>query len=256
MADESPIARRQRQAIEIMAEDERLRSALTDDEARVLLEWANGEVKTAASQAGAGKSAGTRFDADVRRIGSVTKAINDLVGDRGTLNESELAQRVTNVMASWAGKQPAAVSLDKGVVAYLKSSPDNQAFIRRLTEMLGSETDDRSPSSRGQPAWLLLAVAAGLLVLCVLAIAVYLLMRGGAAADTMPTPTAIVTLPPGPAAAFTSALPAFGARTADTAAAAQVLRAGETDAPGNQIRPYLVYFAAPIYPDRVANHTG
>jgi len=248
MADESPIARRQRQAIESMAEDERLRSALTDDEARVLLEWANVEVEAAASKGGAGKNAETRFDADVRRIRSVTKDINDLVGDRVTLKESELAQRVTKVLASWEGRQAAAVSLDKGVVAYLKSSPDNQAFIRRLTEMLGSRAGNEASDGGGRQSWLLLAVAGGLLVLCLLAVAVFLLARGHAAAPATSTPMAIATRSPAQAAASTGASSGRCIGTAVATAAGQVPGAVEKGAPDSHAVPYQVYFTTPSAP--------
>jgi hypothetical protein len=84
------------QATERLLEDERLRSALADDEAQVLLDWVIAALEAAAAR-------GEALEPVVDRLRAVGRQVNDLVGERDTLTPAALADRLRRL----AGRPPA-----------------------------------------------------------------------------------------------------------------------------------------------------
>jgi hypothetical protein len=78
-------------AAERLLEDERLRSDLTDDEARVLLDWALAELSAAEAR-------GEPLSAAVDRIRTVARQVNDLVGARADLDARAFAGRLRELV--------------------------------------------------------------------------------------------------------------------------------------------------------------
>lgn len=74
-------------AAERLLEDERLRSALTDDEAQVLLDWALAALNDAVRRGEAPAAA-------VARLRATGRAVNDLVGARHDLDPATFAMRL------------------------------------------------------------------------------------------------------------------------------------------------------------------
>jgi phosphatidylserine/phosphatidylglycerophosphate/cardiolipin synthase-like enzyme len=253
MAQPGELDQQLRRAVESLSEDERLRSELTDDEARVLLAWGERElnlaVEAARPAARSNASAATgRFDADARRIRVVLRDINDLTGERSALSESDLAQRVVNILASWQGVAPGQVTLGKGDLALLAGAGDNATFIQRLTALLSSR---RAGAKGGSPAGngagsgggtglspLIIGLAA-LLVVCAVAAIGFMIFRGRQTAGPTPTPTQQTAFIP----------PTQTAGPAPVTPSASGTPAGQRG-PGW----YQVYFTAPKYPDKAADH--
>jgi hypothetical protein len=82
-------------ASERLLEDERLRSALADDEAQVLLDWALAALA-------AGQAAGAPLEPTVDRLRAIGRQVNDLVGRRQELTSTEMAERLRRL----AGQPP------------------------------------------------------------------------------------------------------------------------------------------------------
>lgn len=75
------------QVIERLYEDERLRAELDDAEAKIMLDWAVAEVEAADKQ-------GRPLAPVVDHIRTTSRAINDLVAERGRLDQAHLADRL------------------------------------------------------------------------------------------------------------------------------------------------------------------
>jgi phosphatidylserine/phosphatidylglycerophosphate/cardiolipin synthase-like enzyme len=252
MAQPGDLDQQLRRAVEGLSEDERLRSELTDDEARVLLAWGERELNGAADATrpaarNNAPAAAERFDADSRRIRVVLRDINDLTGARAGLSESELTNRVAGILASWQGVAPGQVTLGKGDLALLSGAPDNATFIQRLTELLSSRRGNtggaaggRGAGSSGGPGLSPLIIGlAALLVVCAVAAIGFMIFRGRQGAGPTPTPTQPAAfVPPTQAAGPAPVTP------------------GAPGTPGLQRGPtwYQVYFTTPKYPDKAADH--
>jgi len=240
------LARQLQRAIESLMEDERLRSHLTDDEAKALLSWAEKQLEQAASAAGllSGDAAQESFDATRKRVRASLRAINDLMGDRDSLSDSQMKQRLEEIV--FPEGQPtgvmAAIADPLMDVVAQRARLSGPELIQKITGLLTLadqvQRGDLVAAGRGIAAAVQKAAApvtaktAGkgpsigliiggviLLLLCCLVIAGALLLQG------------YNFLAPGLNPPVTS----------------------PTAAPASW---YQVYFTTPRYPDNLADHRG
>lgn len=110
-------------ATERLLEDERLRSALADDEAQALLDWALAELAAAEAR-------GAALEPVVARVRAVAREVNDLVGARHDLPPSALAGRLRALIG-----QPASGSAS--LWRWLGRSDAIDHLLRRLPTLDG-----------------------------------------------------------------------------------------------------------------------
>jgi len=92
MAEEM-LRRRYRLAAERLLEDESLRSNLTDEEARVLLDWGLAQVERVARETveiAEEERAWAILEERLARIRSAMRRVNDLAGQKGPLSRDEI----------------------------------------------------------------------------------------------------------------------------------------------------------------------
>ena len=91
-----------RRAVEQLYEDERLRSNLTDSEAKIVLDWAAGWIESQVSNAPDDTRAIQIAQSELARVRQTTNAINALAKKPGTLR---LSDAVATLDASLSAKQ-------------------------------------------------------------------------------------------------------------------------------------------------------
>lgn len=132
-------------AVERLLEDERLRSALADDEAQVLLDWALAALDTAVRR-------GEPPDAAVARLRATGRAVNDLVGARHDLDPATFAARLRQlaglpdpgrlgVWRRWLGRGDAVDALMARLAAL-----DGPALVRAVLALLPPAGDREARS--------------------------------------------------------------------------------------------------------------
>lgn len=226
MASEGRMSPALSAALEGLYEDERLRSELTDDEASILLGWAQARLEETSSllTSGADRPATDGLLQEyVQRLLNATREVNDLVGERGSLSNEALAERL-RLLLSPGGSAPRTLSPAARDLVAQHGTLDNGEFIRRLTALIADSW--RVAGGRGQDARRRGRNGGGrtgpgpLLVLgVVLAVALVVL----AAFYFLRQPAVPTTGAPAPAATSTW---------------------------------YQVYFTTPRYPDNPADHKG
>jgi len=230
MASPEELQRLEQKAAERLLEDERLRSNLTDKQAKTLLDWGLAQLSAQIAALGpATIRAQETIDEVVKRLQNVMVGINHLVGDRAGLSHEEMVARLHELVA------PAQLDAEVHHLAEEKNDLSDDELLERLTSLAsqawpaplpGSKRQaekpslppadnkkarEASPSSR-KPAGLL----AGLGMLLALLYALYTLATSLLKPQVTPTPSE----------------PTTGAGWCQ------------------------VYFTAPKYPDRKADHQG
>jgi len=125
-------------AVESLLEDERLRSHLTDDEADVLLAWGQKQVELAAQTvSAAGEEASQEnLDAVLRRIRSAMREINDLTGEKDSLSDKEMKQRLEALLYEGESRKPLSILADQvGDLVSQRKNLSNREFVERLTSL-------------------------------------------------------------------------------------------------------------------------
>src|SRR5512138_2542672 len=100
MAPEGAIQQALASAVEGLYEDERLRSELTDDEANVLLGWAQAQLEEAAKSRAATDDL---FQEYARRVRKAARDVNDLVGEKADLGDGSFLVRVMGIISQGDG---------------------------------------------------------------------------------------------------------------------------------------------------------
>ncbi len=176
-------------AAERLLEDERLRSHLTDEQAKTLLDWGLAQLSAQMdnlTQASTPIEAKNSVDNLTGRLRQTLVGINDLVGNKDSLSQGEVAAKLQDLVGS--GQMSAEVA----GLAKKKDSLNGDEFMVHLTSLVSqgwtpqtaARGVKRSPQAgpppgggqSGQPflgiptqTWILIAVGAAIL-LCVLAV--------------------------------------------------------------------------------------
>lgn len=129
--------------IESLYEDESLRSELTDDEARVLLDWAGSRLRAAAL---AGARDAAYLDEQAGRVRRTTREVNRLTGEKDSLSDAEFSERLAALLpgAGPAGRlAPPARDLVEA-----RRRLDRRELIGRLTALASEPPAIRGGSGR------------------------------------------------------------------------------------------------------------
>jgi hypothetical protein len=129
-------------------EDSTAREELTDDEAAVLLKWAEGRIDSLAAQ----EMDDTAFDEAYGQLRQVILNVNRFTGKRTYAAPEEL-KRYLDQMAMAAGGLGAQVSMEQLAMPQMQGVDDNIALIERLTAMLtpGSPAQTAEAQASGAP---------------------------------------------------------------------------------------------------------
>ena len=122
------------QSAELLLEDEGFRSGLDDDEARILLDWALGELDAAARH-------GEALEPVLQRVRQVGRQVNELVGARASLDGATFAARLralaglpqprySVIWRRWMRRSDAADTLTERLTEL-----DGPALVRALLEL-------------------------------------------------------------------------------------------------------------------------
>ncbi|MBI2953211.1 MAG: hypothetical protein HYY30_02780 [Chloroflexi bacterium] len=124
--------------VESLLDGERLRSRLTDIEARVLLAWGQAQAARIVKEAAAGEDAEkaqVNIDDGTRRLRRVLREINDLTGEKDGLSAADIRQRLTQLLQE-AGADATQAKEDIEQVTVLRSTASGEEFMVQLTELL------------------------------------------------------------------------------------------------------------------------
>ncbi len=240
--------KRLQKAVESLLEDERLRSNLTDAEAKILLSWGEAQLTEAAKtppRAASDVAAPDAISACLQQVRAALREINDLAGEKDRLSYTQMQQRLTALLSS-QGKLSPTLSGRVDELAVQRGRLSNKEFVTRITELLSfaQREEDAKPSAKTAggkktpPAGprrssifsSRLFVAAGVLVVLLLCLLVAVIFVYWRSLQSIPGATAIP--PPTPK----------GATATATKPAAATW--------------YQLYFTAPKYPDKPADHKG
>lgn len=125
-------------AVEALYEDERLRSELTDDEASILLGWAEAQLTQGANSPAAragGPDAEARFQEYVQRVRNAARDVNDLAGERTNLADGEFLVRLISMLSPGGGVTRALPDGARDLVAK-HATMDGKEFIKQLTALI------------------------------------------------------------------------------------------------------------------------
>ena len=265
-------AQRLRTAYERLAEDERLRSNLTDEEARPLFAWARAQLASAAQSAPESRAPGQMDEMETafHQVRTTLREINSLASEKGKLADGQMEQRLSGILSPYGAPDGA---LSVGLLERIRTlvRQRNQLsgaeFAARLSQLLQQVVQEQKdklalstlPAKKGAldlPKILLFGLAALLLTGC-LAGAGGLYWWRTRATPLPPTPTSVAVIPPTATAAATATVnvsPPPGTKTA--APTVSATRATTATRPPAAAGWYQLYFTAPKYPDRPVDHVG
>ncbi len=189
MDTQAEIKKLAQRAAERLLEDERLRSNLTDEQAKTLLNWGLAQLSDQVSHlvlVSTQEEAKTTVDNLAGRLRQTMRGINDLVGEKATLSSEEMSTRLQDLIA------PAQMPAEVNRLAGEKDSISDDELLVHLTSLVSqagvAPTAFRGPGRAPQAApppgggqvspsflgiptriWILIAVGAAIL-LCVLAV--------------------------------------------------------------------------------------
>ncbi|HEX9015402.1 MAG TPA: hypothetical protein VF960_05290, partial [Chloroflexota bacterium] len=112
-------------AVEALYEDERLRSELTDDEASILLGWAQAQLEE-----GARSGPAELFPEFARRVRDAARGVNDLVAERAEIGDGSFTVRLMSLLSP-SGAITRALPPEARDLTARRASIDNADFIRR-----------------------------------------------------------------------------------------------------------------------------
>jgi hypothetical protein len=127
-----------RLATEKLYGDERLRSRLNDVDSQSLLSWGERCLDAAAQEAKRAandRASSAIFEGAALRIRAAIAGVNDLIGDKPRLSDSQLRRALAGLVLH-AQKQTTQVTtlVDELIATHQKL--DNQEFIQRLTKLI------------------------------------------------------------------------------------------------------------------------
>ncbi len=243
-------ARAVQRAVERLAEDERLRSDLTDPAASAALAWAEQRLRDGANSAPPQADAATiqaAVEAQFKQVRATLRALNDLTAARRTLPPAELVARLTALLPDHRAAAPQAEAL-----ATEQATLSDEAWVRRVLGLVGvpagrppplvshlapAAAAPRPPAQgrAGAPSfasfarntrWFLIGAGVLGLLLCGCLLLIALLLPRLLAPESAPLPTR-----PTVAASPTPPLP-------------------------SPTGWYELFFTEPFFPDDPARHTG
>jgi hypothetical protein len=114
--------------IERLYESESLTDELHDTEAKILLSWAEGQVKALAFREGG------EFEEDCRRLRQFVKYLNRFVGQRRFMDEAQQRDALDNVQ-KWAERLGWTLTID-GMMSSLNPQPDMTIDLKAILALL------------------------------------------------------------------------------------------------------------------------
>jgi hypothetical protein len=149
MTDDETLAlkqlrRRQRDAVEQITTDTRLRDGLTDDQATILLDWALNQIETRsyATAVMPDGEAETFMDALVTAVSHTTRRANQLIAHLPQLDEAEAAYQVDQFLASLVELTAVPANAQSNLLSSERNLWDKTAVFHHITRILANEEEE------------------------------------------------------------------------------------------------------------------